>query len=348
MQRVFDVIRKVADTDLTVLIRGPSGTGKELVASAIHYNSPRRAKPLIKVNCAAFSRELVESELFGHEKGAFTGADRRARGQVRDRRRRHAVPRRDRRHELETQAKLLRVLQEKEFERVGGNRTIKVDVRIIAATNQDLEAMVQSGSFREDLYYRLNVVPIALPPLRERPEDIPLLIDHFLGARPTRLKRRARTLSREAYRALRRARVEGQRPRARARHRAGGRARLGREIGLDDLPSSVRAAAAPAPAAAAAPARAPASRRRAFARPSSWWSSASSASSSSTRCRATAATSRRRPRSWGCIASTCSPSSRSTASTPRQLTASAERQPAAETAASSISRTSGPSMRRTP
>ena len=202
MQGVFDVIRKVAPTDLTVLIRGASGTGKELVANALHYNSPRRGRPLIKVNCAAFSRELVESELFGHERGAFTGAVSSREGkfeiadggtllldEIGD------MP-------LETQAKILRVLQERELERVGGNRTIKVDVRILAATNQDLEGRVRNGAFREDLFYRLNVVPITIPPLRERREDLPPLIEHFLAAAAARLGRPVKTLAPEAYRAL--------------------------------------------------------------------------------------------------------------------------------------------------
>jgi len=202
MQRVFDVIRKVADTDLTVLIRGPSGTGKELVANAIHYHSPRRAKPLIKVNCAAFSRELVESELFGHEKGAFTGAitAREGKFEIADGGTLFLDEIGD--MSLETQAKILRVLQEKEFERVGGNRTLKVDVRVLAATNQDLELKVKDGTFREDLYYRLRVVPIVLPPLRERVEDVPLLIEHFLATVATRLKREPKAISAEAYRAL--------------------------------------------------------------------------------------------------------------------------------------------------
>jgi DNA-binding NtrC family response regulator len=180
MMSVFEAIEKVAPTDVTVLVRGESGTGKELVARALHFRSPRARKPFIAVNCAAFSRELVESELFGHEKGAFTGAVARREGkfeaadggtlfldELAD------MP-------LETQAKLLRVLQEKQLERVGGNQTLTVDVRIIAATNQDLEARVAQGRFREDLYYRVKVVEIRLPPLRERREDIPLLVQYFI------------------------------------------------------------------------------------------------------------------------------------------------------------------------
>ncbi len=202
MQRVFDVIRRVADSDLTVLVRGPSGTGKELVANAIHYNSPRRSKALIKVNCAAFSRELVESELFGHEKGAFTGATATKEGkfEIADGGTLFLDEIGD--MALETQAKILRVLQEKELERVGGNRTIKVDVRVIAATNQDLEAKAKEGTFREDLFYRLNVVPILLPALNERPGDMPLLIAHFLEKVADRLERPKKDLSRAAMRAL--------------------------------------------------------------------------------------------------------------------------------------------------
>ena len=201
MQRVFDVVRKVADTDLTVLIRGPSGTGKELVANAIHYNSPRRKKAFIKVNCAAVSRELVESELFGHEKGAFTGAVARREGKFEAA---HGgtlfldecgdMP-------LETQAKLLRAIQEKEFERVGGNQPIKVDVRLIAATNQDLETGVKAGRFREDLYYRLRVVELVIPPLAERREDIPLLVDRFLKDAAERFGRPVKPLTTDALRA---------------------------------------------------------------------------------------------------------------------------------------------------
>jgi DNA-binding NtrC family response regulator len=180
MKRIFEVVKQVAPTKASVLITGDSGVGKELIADAIHFNSPRKDKPLIKVHCAALTETLLESELFGHEKGAFTGAVDRKRG----------------RFELANlgtlfldeigeinqniQIKILRVLQEKKFERVGGEDTIEVDVRIIAATNKNLKEEIRSGSFREDLYYRLNVVNIEIPPLRERKEDIPLLISAFI------------------------------------------------------------------------------------------------------------------------------------------------------------------------
>jgi len=189
MRKVFETIQKVAETDLTVLVRGESGTGKELVAQALHHRSPRRDRPFVAVNCAAISRELVESELFGHEKGAFTGADARRVGrfeaadggtifldEIGD------MP-------LETQSKVLRVLQERSFERVGGTKTIEADVRVVAATHRDLEAEVKRGRFREDLYYRLRVVEIALPPLRQRPEDIAPLVERFLDQLATRLGR---------------------------------------------------------------------------------------------------------------------------------------------------------------
>jgi len=201
MLRIFETIDKVADTDVTVLVRGDSGTGKELVANALHYRSPRRSKPLVKMNCAALSRELVESELFGHEKGAFTGALARREGkfeaadggtlfldEVGD------MP-------LETQAKLLRAIQEKEFERVGGNQPIRVDVRLIAATNQDLEAATKAGRFRGDLYYRLRVVELVIAPLGERREDIPLLVDHFLKEAAERFRREPKPLTAQALRA---------------------------------------------------------------------------------------------------------------------------------------------------
>src|ERR1700704_3276544 len=180
LRDVLEKVEQVAPTNSTVLLRGETGTGKELVAHAIHITSPREEKPFVRVNCAALAPGVLESELFGHEKGSFTGAIERRRG----------------RFELadggtlflggaaplpmEVQIKLLRTLQERELERVGGNETIKVDVRVVSATNRNLEKMIEEGEFREDLYYRLNVFPINLPPLRDRLEDIPVLVGHFI------------------------------------------------------------------------------------------------------------------------------------------------------------------------
>ena len=180
MQEVLDLVRRVAPSDATVLLRGESGTGKELIAKAIHYASARRNGPLVKVNCAALPETLLESELFGHEKGAFTGAFamRKGRFEIADKGTLFLDEIGDLPAHL--QAKLLRVLQEKEFERVGSNRAITSDVRIITATHRDLEQSMRDGSFREDLYYRLNVVTIILPPLRDRRQDLSALIDHFL------------------------------------------------------------------------------------------------------------------------------------------------------------------------
>jgi DNA-binding NtrC family response regulator len=202
MQKVFEMIHKVADTDLSVLVRGESGTGKELVAQALHQRGARSARPLVAVNCAAISRELVESELFGHERGAFTGANQRRIGrfeaahggsmfldEIGD------MP-------LETQAKVLRVLEERSVQRVGGNQAIDVDVRLIAATHRDLEADVRRGAFRGDLYYRLKVVEITLPPLRERRPDLPSLVEHFLIRLAERLKRDKQNVSSAALAAL--------------------------------------------------------------------------------------------------------------------------------------------------
>ncbi|MEK6580465.1 MAG: sigma-54 dependent transcriptional regulator, partial [Bdellovibrionota bacterium] len=203
MQEIFKVITKIAPSPSTVLLRGESGTGKELVAYEIHRNSHRASKPFIKINCAAIPATLIESELFGHERGAFTGAVASKPGrfelahdgtlfldEVAD------MP-------LEMQVKLLRVLQEHEFQRVGGVNTIKVDVRIIAATNKDLDAEIKAGRFREDLFYRLNVVPIVLPPLRERRADIDLLIRFFVQQFREKLGKDIRGIATGAMAALR-------------------------------------------------------------------------------------------------------------------------------------------------
>lgn len=180
VKNVLEIANRVAASNATVLITGESGTGKELIANAIHYSGNNKDGAYIKINCGALPESLLESELFGHEKGAFTGAVARKMGrfELAD----GGTIFLDEVGELTPaiQVKLLRVLQEKEFERVGGTETIKVDVRVIAATNRNLREMVEKGEFREDLYYRLNVIPIELPPLREREEDIPLLIEHFV------------------------------------------------------------------------------------------------------------------------------------------------------------------------
>src|SRR5438034_6211224 len=202
MQKLRRVIAQVARTTATVLVSGQSGTGKELIARAIHREGPRRDKPFVAVNPAAIVESLIESELFGHERGAFTGAHQRKLGKF----------------ELaqggtlfldeigtlrsELQAKLLRVLQEREIERVGGTRSIKIDVRVIAATNTNLREAVSRGTFREDLYYRLNVVPIVVPPLRERAQDVPLLAEHFLRRDTRDFNKRIERLSPEAVAAL--------------------------------------------------------------------------------------------------------------------------------------------------
>ncbi|ACL02366.1 sigma-54-dependent transcriptional regulator [Desulfatibacillum aliphaticivorans] len=202
IQRVFELIEKVADTDSTVLITGESGTGKELIARAIHYNSPRRDDPMVIINCGAIPEELLESELFGHEKGAFTGAHKTRIG----------------RFEVANggtifldeigdmspnlQVKLLRVIQEQAFERIGSTRTMHVDIRILAATNKDLMEAVEKKEFREDLYYRLNVIPIEVPPLRDRKSDIPLLIDFFINKLAAEKERPVKRISQAAMNAL--------------------------------------------------------------------------------------------------------------------------------------------------
>ena len=202
LQKVLGVVRKVAKSNATVLIRGETGTGKELIAGAIHHNSLRAARNFVKVNCAALQENLLESELFGHEKGAFTGADRQRIGRFEQADGGSLFLDEIGDMSASTQAKILRVLQEHEFERLGGTRTIKVDVRLIAATNRDLPAMVASGQFREDLYYRLNVVTIEMPPLRERKEDILPLAGWFVRRFSSELKKQLDGLDPEAQKML--------------------------------------------------------------------------------------------------------------------------------------------------
>ncbi|MBI5213994.1 MAG: sigma-54-dependent Fis family transcriptional regulator [Nitrospirae bacterium] len=202
ISRIYELIEKVSNSDSTILILGESGTGKELVAKNIHFSSIRAEKPFIPVNCGAIPTELLESELFGHEKGAFTGAvaARVGRFELAD----GGTIFLDEIGEMQSilQVKLLRVLQERSFERIGGTRIVNVDVRIVAATNQDLEEAVSRGRFREDLFYRLNVIPINIPPLRERTEDIPLLCDYLIKKHADRFGRNPIRITEEAMKVL--------------------------------------------------------------------------------------------------------------------------------------------------
>ena len=202
MQKLFRLTEQVARTTATVLITGESGTGKELIARAIHRQGPRRDRPFVAVNPAAVAESLIESELFGHEKGAFTGAYQRKLGKFELAQGGTLFLDEIGTLKAELQAKLLRVLQEREIERVGGTRPVKIDVRVIAATNVDVKQAVARGAFREDLYYRLNVVPIEVPPLRERIEDLPLLVEHFVRQYGQQFGKRVQGLSREALGAL--------------------------------------------------------------------------------------------------------------------------------------------------
>ncbi len=202
MKRIFEIINTVSNRDTTVLIQGESGTGKELTAGAIHYTSNRKDGPFVKLSCAALNKEILESELFGHEKGAFTSAikTRRGRFELADGGTIFLDDVDD--ISLEMQVKLLRVLQEREFERVGGEETISINVRVICATKKDLKKLVQEGRFREDLYYRLHVVTIHLPPLRERKEDIPLLATHFMKKYVAQQKVAVHSISPEVFHVL--------------------------------------------------------------------------------------------------------------------------------------------------
>ena len=250
LRAVLQEVEQVAHSDATVLVTGDSGTGKELIAGAIHARSRRRERALVKVNCAAMPGNLIESELFGHERGAFTGATLKREG-------RFAVadggtlfldevgelP-------LELQAKLLRVLQEGEFEPVGSSRTRKVNVRVVAATNRDLAALVRAGGFREDLYYRLNVFPIRLPALRERTEDIPLLVECFVRRLATRSGRSFEPVSQESLRRLQAYPWPGN---VRELHNVVERAVVAARDGHLDFARGLSAIAAPRPVVAAAP-----------------------------------------------------------------------------------------------
>ena len=257
MQEVLSLVQRVAPSNTTVLICGESGTGKELIAQAIHYQSPRSGRPLVTVNCAALPDALLESELFGHVKGAFTGAvsDRAGRFEAAD----GGTIFLDEIGELSpaVQAKLLRVLQEREFERVGTNRTVKVDVRLLTATNQDLERAVREQRFREDLYFRLNVVSIRIPPLRERREDILPLLDHFLRTYAAANDKTIRGVTREARDWVLKYDYPGNiRELENLVERAVVLCR-GEVIDLDDLPLSIRegtAATVPAPTPGSLPA----------------------------------------------------------------------------------------------
>jgi two-component system response regulator HydG len=247
MRKVLEQLRRIAPTDATVLILGESGTGKELVARAVHAQSPRREKPFVSVSCAAIPEGLLESELFGHERGSFTGAVRRKLGRF------------ELAHEgtlfldevgeiqPSIQVKLLRVLQERSFERVGGEDTIEVDVRVVSATNRDLAGMVEAGTFREDLYYRLAVVPVQLPPLRDRPGDVEELATHFLGKAAHRIGRSVSGFAPEAMALLRRHRWPGN---VRELENVVEQALVfaeGDQVRPEDLPDTVRRAP-PAPA----------------------------------------------------------------------------------------------------
>ncbi|NLF38547.1 sigma-54-dependent Fis family transcriptional regulator [bacterium] len=271
MRDVFQLITQVAPTDATVCLLGESGTGKELVANAVHQHSRRADKPFIKVNCAAIAATLLESELFGHEKGSFTGAvqQRKGRFELAD----GGTLLLDEISEMspELQAKLLRILQEQSFERVGGSTTLRVDVRVIAATNADLRARIAEGKFREDLYYRISVFPIPIPPLRARRDDIPLLVDHFIRLHSASMKKTIGGISPAALDAIIAHDWPGNvRQLENAIERACVMAREGQSIDLAHLPPDVsgRAAqAAPALVPPALPAQQPAPAAAAAAAP---------------------------------------------------------------------------------
>ena len=247
MERVFETIRQVAPSKATILIQGESGTGKEVAAQAIHALSNRAEKPFVAVHCASLSPQLLESELFGHEKGAFTGAGERRIGRFEQAA--GGTLFLDEIGEIDpiVQVKILRVLGEKSFERVGGNQTLSSDVRLIAATNKNLEAMVSDGTFREDLFFRLNVVPLTMPPLRTHPEDIPLLTSAFLKEMAREHDKPERLFTPEAMAALEVHTWPGNIRELRAAVEHAVVLGNGAELKLGDLPSSLRILAGSAP-----------------------------------------------------------------------------------------------------
>jgi two-component system response regulator PilR (NtrC family) len=251
MRRLFQLLETVAATNSTILIKGETGTGKEVVARAIHHNSPRKVHRFVALNCSAIPETLLEAELFGHVRGAFTGAVGNRQGRMEQAHKGTLFLDEVGTMSAALQMKLLRVLQEREFERVGDSHTIKVDVRIIAATNSDLHQMVADGSFRDDLYYRLNVIPIELPPLRERKEDVPLLVQHFLE----KFQNTPMTVSQEAMRWLMSYQWPGNvRQLENAIERAVAFSRGRSQIDVTDMPPEIdQAAAAPISSAVALP-----------------------------------------------------------------------------------------------
>jgi DNA-binding NtrC family response regulator len=252
MVEIYDRIRQVAPTRATVLIEGESGTGKELVAQSLHMLSPRKPARFVAVHCAALSPQLLESELFGHEKGSFTGAAERRAGRFEEAN--HGTIFLDEIGEIDaaTQVKLLRALGEQTIQRVGSNQSIKVDVRVVAATNKNLEAMVREGKFRDDLFYRLDVVPIHLPPLRERREDIPLLINAFVQEFARQNNKKITGLSAEAQEALQRYDWPGNIRELRAAIEHAAALCRGERLGLRDLPARILGTPGPAPGLASA------------------------------------------------------------------------------------------------
>jgi two-component system nitrogen regulation response regulator NtrX len=253
LRRVLEAVKRAAPTNATCLLLGESGVGKELVARTIHRNSPRAGQRFVQVNCAAIPEELIESELFGHEKGSFTGATEKQVGKFEQADRGTIFLDEVGDMSQKTQAKVLRVLQEQEVERLGSARTIKVDVRVIAATNKNLEEAIERGEFREDLFFRLNVIPIVVPPLRERREDIPLLVQHFARLIGDEHNLKPRRVDAAAMEALQRYRWRGNIRELRNTVERIMIMAAGDVVRVDDLPAEVRNGEASRPAAAEPP-----------------------------------------------------------------------------------------------